>query len=276
MEKTINIKGNQLTCTIEGNPQNPAIILIHDWASHRGVWQQTISAFNSKYYCIAVDLLGFGSSDKPDDADYSLPVQGQRILSLADKLGLTKFSLIGHSMGGQIGILIASVLAPPRIEKLVLVNGIITGKFSLSFENYIPSTIDTLRNLPFLYTISNSLVNFSFIGKKVFNYWFYNFNFAPFESWRKDRLVACNPACFLSMPETLNAIKAVDLTQNLRKIKAQTLIISAKQDAMIPMDQSLLAQTLIPNNDLAVIEKCGHFPMYEKPGNYLKALNLIL
>ena len=96
MEKTINIKGNQLTWTIEGNPQNPAIILIHDWASHRGVWQQTISAFNSKYYCIAVDLLGFGSSDKPDDADYSLPVQGQRILSLADKLGLTNFSLFAY------------------------------------------------------------------------------------------------------------------------------------------------------------------------------------
>ena len=43
MEKTINIKGNQIALTVEGDPKNPPVIMIHDWASYRGVWQQTIS-----------------------------------------------------------------------------------------------------------------------------------------------------------------------------------------------------------------------------------------
>jgi len=76
------------------------------------------------------------------------------------------------------------------------------------------------------------------------------------------------------MDESVKAIQSLDLTQHLRKIKCPTLIIAGKQSEIIPIDQALLAQTLIPNNDLAIIEKCGHFPMIEKTANYLKAIGL--
>ena len=276
MDKTITIKGNQLTYTTEGDPQNPAIIMLHDWASYRGVWQQTIATLSSKYYCIAVDFLGFGASDKPEKVDYSLTAQAQRILSLADKMGLQSFSLIGHSMGGQVALMIASLIAPQRVEKLIVVNSIVTGKFSRTFEKYVPGIVSTFRKMPFLYNFSNNFINMPYFGKSFFKPWFYNVDQLPFESWKNDRSEALNRACYISLPESLNAIYSMDLTQHLRKIKAQTLIISARQDGMIPQDQSLLAQTLIPNNDLALLEKCGHFPMYEKPGNYLKALAIIL
>ena len=250
--------------------------MIHDWASHRGVWQQTISTLKPKYYCIAVDLLGFGASDKPDDGDYSLSSQAQLILTLAGKLGFQKFSLIGHSMGGQIALLLSASFAPQRIEKLVLVNCLVTGKFSQNIESSLPRTVGIFRKMPWLYNICTSLINIPFLAKIIFKPWFYNVDNYPFDAWEIDRLAACNPACYISLDASFKAINAVDLTQQLRKIKTQTLIICGKQDGMVPQDQNLLAQTLIPNNDLALIEKCGHFPMYEKTGNYLKALALIL
>lgn len=275
MEKNFTIKSRQLACTIEGDPKNPAIFLIHGLTSHRGVWRQTLLALREKYYCIAVDLLGFGASDKPDGGDYSLSTQGQRIIMLADQLGIKNFSLIGHSMGGQIALYIAAVLAPQRVQKLVCVAGVITGTLSSQVEKVTIPLIRNGRKWPQLYRLANFLINFRPFARNIFKPWFYDMNTIPFESWEIDRKAALNPACAISSDESGKALHALDLTQHLRKIKAKTLLISGKQDGTVPFDQALLAQTLIPDNDLALIEKCGHFPMYEKTGHYLKALGLM-
>jgi pimeloyl-ACP methyl ester carboxylesterase len=275
MEKNFAIKSKQISCTLEGDPNNPPIIMIHDFGSHRGVWRQTIAALSQKYYCVAVDLLGFGASDKPDGSDYSLSAQSQRILMLADQLGFKRFSLLGHSMGGQIACYIASVLAPSRIEKLVTVNGIMTGRLSGQVEKVTVPAVSQARKWPWLYKLGTSFINFRPYANYAFKSWFYDFKNYPFKLWEVDRLAAYNPACAISADESLKAIRALDLTPQLRKVKAKALIIAGKQDGMVPLDQALLAQTLIPSNDLALIEKCGHFPMYEKTSNYLKALALI-
>ncbi len=275
MDKNFTIKGKQLACTLVGNPQNPPIIMLHGWTSHRGVWRQTISALEEKYYCVAVDLLGFGASDKSEGSDYSLSAQAQRIVMLADQLGFKTFSLLGHSMGGQIAMYIAAVLAPRRVEKLVSVAGVVTGKLSEAVEKTSVPFFRYARKMPFLFGLAKSLANSRSIAKSVFKTWFFNPNSLPFEAWEEDRLITFNPACSVSADESSKAIHALDLTPHLRKIQARTLLIWGKQDAVVPQDQALLAQTLIPNNDLALIEKCGHFPMYERKGPYLKALALI-
>ena len=276
MEKNFTVKGKQLACTLAGDPQNPPVIMVHGWCSHRGVWRQTIAALEGKYYCIAVDLLGFGASDKSDGSDYSLSTQAQRVLTLADQLGFKTFSLIGHSMGGQIAMYLAAVLAPRRVEKLVVVGGVVTGKLSDAAEKTSVPFFRNARKMPWLYGLARSLIKSRPIARSVFKAWFFNMENPPFEAWEADRLAAFNPACVISADESSKAIHALDLTQHLRKIQAQTLLIWGKQDGVVPQDQALLAQTLIPNNDLALIEKCGHFPMYEKKGPYLKALALIL
>ena len=65
------------------------------------------------------------------------------------------------------------------------------------------------------------------------------------------------------------------MSKYVHKVRAQALIISGEEDGTVPVDQAYLAQAGIPNNQLAIIKKCGHFPMYEKPNQYLKALGLI-
>jgi pimeloyl-ACP methyl ester carboxylesterase len=275
MDKNFTIKGRQLVCTLEGDPKNPAILMLHGWMSHRGVWNRTIAALQDKYYCVAIDLLGFGASDKPDGADYSLSAQGQRVVLLSEQLGLKTFSLIGHSMGGQIAMHIAAVLAPRRVEKLVTVGGVVTGKLSDSVEGTSVPFYRYARQWPWLYGLAGTLLKFDPLINQIFKPWFYNPKNMPLPVWRIDREAAFNRACAFSADEAAKAIHALDLTQSLRKIQAETLIIYGKQDGVVPEDQPLLAQTLIPNNNLALIEKCGHFPMYERTGAYLKALGLI-
>jgi pimeloyl-ACP methyl ester carboxylesterase len=202
-------------------------------------------------------------------------MQGQRILMIADQMGLKTFSLIGHSMGGQIAMYIAAVLAPRRVEKLACIGGVVMGKLSDQVEKTIVPFVRNARKMPWLYGLAKSLGNSRLFAKSIFKTWFYNMDSIPFEGWEADRLSAFNPACAISSEESSKAIHALDLTQHLRKIQAETLLIWGKQDGVVPEDQALLAQTLIPNNNLALIGKCGHFPMYERKSQYLKALALV-
>src|SRR6185436_21147097 len=134
-KQTLTINSHRITYAMAGDPAAPPIIMLHGWLSYGGVWRQTFEAFQNQFYCIAPDLLGFGDSDKPAQAAYSIAAQAQSILELANALGCARFTLIGHSMGGQISLELASRLAPERVIKLVSVAGVVSGRLQPFIEN---------------------------------------------------------------------------------------------------------------------------------------------
>lgn len=276
METNFTVNGKRMTATIVGNPKNPPVFLLHGWMSHRGVWRQTLPVLEQKYYCIAPDLLGFGHSDKPADGDYSIPMQGRRIVAIAEALGLPKFSLIGHSMGGQIAMCIAAMLAPERVEKLVSVAGVVTGQLSEEVEKHIYPLVRFGYNRPWFYRLNRLLMNNRLYVQRVFSPWFYDIRKIPLREFTIERSFALDPACHASSYLAGQAIHNLDVSKHLRKIKAPTLLIYGEDDRTVPIEQAYIAQSAIPNNDLAILKKCGHFPMFEKPGLYLKALAMAL
>jgi pimeloyl-ACP methyl ester carboxylesterase len=275
MDKVFRLEGNQIIVTLAGDPANPPLFLIHGWTSHRGVWDSTIRALENKYYCIAPDLLGHGSSDKPANADYSLEAQANRIFKLADQLGFSRFSIMGHSMGGQIALYIACMLAPQRVEKVGTVGGVVTGELSKKVESQGVKLCQLGRKIVAIYDISRSLINFKPFVNWAFGTWFYDMKNIPQETWEADRMAATNRACSISYDETYKSLHTVNLVKYLHKIKGQVLIIHGENDGVVPVEQAMLVQDTVPNHQLALIKKCGHFPMYEKPGQYLKALGLL-
>ena len=276
MENAYTIDGHRIIATLAGDPKNPPIFLIHGWMSHRGVWKQTIPALEKKYYCIAIDLLGFGNSDKPDTGDYSIQMQGRRILAIADALGYKKFSLIGHSMGGQIAMCIAAMLAPERVEKLVSVAGVVTGQLSERVEKNNVKLVNMARGKPWLYKMLLSMLGLRPYVNWAIRPWFYDINKIPLKDFYTDMRFALNPATHISSAEAGDAIHALDISKHLHKVKAPTLLIHGEDDGTVPVEQAYIAQSALPNHNLAILKKCGHFPMYEKPGQYLKALALLL
>lgn len=275
MDKIFKLEGHQVIATLGGDPNNPPVFFIHGWMSHRGIWQQTIQALESRYYCVGMDLLGYGASDKPANSDYSLPAHAGRLLKLADQLGFSHFSLVGHSMGGQIALYIATILAPQRVDKIVSVSGVVTGRLSDRVERLIYPLVQLGRRFPGVYGLARPLLNFSPFVNFAFQPWFYDMNSLPLEAWAADRNIACNQACAVPNDEARKSIRAINLVKYLHKIKVPNLLIHGEEDGTVPVEQATLARDVIPNNNLALIKKCGHFPMYEKPGQYLKAMALM-
>jgi pimeloyl-ACP methyl ester carboxylesterase len=227
-------------------------------------WRYTIPALEDEFYCVAPDLLGFGASDKPRHADYTMQAQGKRVLAIADHLGLDRFALMGHSMGGMIAMTIAAALAPERVTRLVNQSGVFTGElgrrprfvaFPLAFLAY---------HFPVIMAPSQRWVeNSRFAAGIEFGSWFEDMDSLDFDSWRIDRTLANQPGMSGALYHSFHAIEAGDLLPYAHQVTAPTLVVFGAQDATVPLQQGWLADEFIPNSRLLVFDPCGHFPMYE-------------
>lgn len=268
---------HQLLYTASGDPANPPVILIHGWLSHRGVWRTTVPALQARFYCIAVDLLGFGDNAKPVDGDYRIAAQAQRIVALADELGFQKFSLIGHSMGGQIAAHVAALTAPERVERLISVDGVVTGRLAPFVENFIVPMTYFGRSFPSVYDYMPGWAEkYRWLSNLIFSPWFYDMDFAPFESWKIDRQMVAQKSMAVSATRAYASLRATDLTDHLPQVRARTLAFSGIQDGTVPVEQARLLADRVKNTELVLYDQCGHFPMFEKTESYLSALHAFM
>lgn len=269
-------QGYHLTYSTMGQPENTPIIMIHGWLSHRGVWESTMKHLSNDYYCVAVDLLGFGDSDKPRTNEYTIEAQGKRILELADHLGFERFILCGHSMGGMISLYIGAELAPERVIRLVSVSGVVINRLMPRVEWMAYPLIAMAYYAPVVVSITRFLSRFKPAAGFIYRTWFYDMNNPPFETWEKDRQYSTQPGGSASAHWAGKAIHSLDLTCRLKQITAPTLAIFGKQDGTVYVNDGRLVEQGVPNSQLVLIDQCGHFPMYEKPEAYLKALREFL
>jgi len=268
------ITKHQLVYTASGNPSNPPLIMIHGWGSHRGIWRTTVPALQDRFYCIAVDLLGFADNEKPDKGDYSIAAQAQRVVTLADELGFKTFNLMGHSMGGQIAAYIAAVTTPERVERLVSVGGVVTGQLSPYMKYIMLPNALWCRAMPVTYDLSRRWVEqYRWFANFVFRTWFYDMYFTSFDDWKIDRQLALQRSASKSLVRAFRSIRKTDLTAHLDRIQAKTLILFGAYDGAVPVDQARLLKERVADAQLVIYDDCGHFPMFEKNEAYLAALN---
>src|SRR3990172_3827194 len=86
----------------------PDVLLIHGWASSWRMWQATMESLAPRFRCWALDLAGFGDSDKPSNGWYALPNYTAIACAFAEAAGLERAHLGGHSMGGMIALDLAA------------------------------------------------------------------------------------------------------------------------------------------------------------------------
>jgi pimeloyl-ACP methyl ester carboxylesterase len=101
--------------------QGEPVVCLHGLGGTKASFMPTIAALASCYRVIAIDLPGFGDSDKPLTARYDSGYFADATLALLDELGVDRARLIGNSMGGRIAIE-TGLCAPDRVEQVVLLS----------------------------------------------------------------------------------------------------------------------------------------------------------
>jgi pimeloyl-ACP methyl ester carboxylesterase len=112
------VRGVDVAYIDEGPRGGTPIVFVHGLSSWMGFWEHQVGELSRDRRVMALDLPGFGASGRPD-APYSPPWYADVVLGWLDGLGVDRFVLVGHSMGGQVAITVA-LRSPDRVERLVL------------------------------------------------------------------------------------------------------------------------------------------------------------
>lgn len=100
------------------------VVLLHGKNFAGYYWKKIASKLNSNGYRVIIpDQVGFGKSSKPTNYQYSFPQLAINTMKLLESLNISKFTLVGHSMGGMLGITMANMFES-KVEKLILINPI--------------------------------------------------------------------------------------------------------------------------------------------------------
>ena len=106
-----------------GDPTAPPLLLVHGGRDQKRSWDRVAGRLSQDYRVIAHDLRGHGQSDWVSDGDYGVMDHVYDLASLVETLKLEQFTLIGHSLGGNIALRYAG-LYPEKIVKLVAIEGL--------------------------------------------------------------------------------------------------------------------------------------------------------
>jgi 2-hydroxymuconate-semialdehyde hydrolase len=250
--KTISTAGINTNYHDEG--QGYPVILFHGsgpgvsaWAN----WRLVIPQLSEHFRVVAPDMLGFGYTERTDDAVYKMEAWLKHALDILDALQIEKAHVVGNSFGGALAIALA-IHAPERINRLVLM-----GSVGLEFEltlgldktwGYQPS-IENMRKLLDIFAYDRSLVTDELARLR-------------YEASVREGVQESFASMFPS-PRQNGINNMASDEKAITNIEHETLIIHGLEDEVIPVSCSERLLRLIPNSQLHIFRKCGHWTQIE-------------
>jgi pimeloyl-ACP methyl ester carboxylesterase len=228
----------------------------------------------------APDLPGFG--DSPPDGISSATRLAELMMAFADTLGLDRFDVNGHSFGAavaatmaahwpqRVGRVVLSSLSAPRnsIERLLFAQAHVQWRLSAEvwrpwlaayqpcYEVWQPLLAATLSTPPLAQMVAARFFYELPGDKRLLNAGLVDFV-------RMDPRAALDSAASAGNPLLLEAFERIGM---------RTLVVSGREDLIMPASAVEALARMVPNCQLAWIERCGHVPMIERPDEYHQAL----
>lgn len=233
------------------------ILFLHGYSLSAQTWAHVLPMLPAACCAYALDIRGFGLSDKPASG-YTYKVLVEDLAAFLDALNLPKAVFVGHSFGGCI-LQHFAVRYPARLQALILSN---TYACNLSPQGITAGVQTRLDGY------GTEAQNREIFSRTVPRY----FDPANVTQQDVDRFVAIalqagNPALKQTL-KTMYASPAIP-PERLAAIQAPTLIIVGVHDPYGTFDQAVALSDCIPNSRIAVMPRCGHSPMWEKPQEYV-------
>lgn len=260
----VEVLGNQVAYIDEGDTANDVLVFVHGLGSYAMVWRKNIALLSLKYRCIALDLPGYGFSDKRH-YDFDLDFYSRLLLQFLEQMNLRRITLVGHSMGGQLCV-IAALRQTALLEKLILVAPAGFETFNSFQKKWLinASAAENLKTLTRKRVALNMANNFKNVPKDMLYLVRDNVEetFDNFE--RYCYTISSNVRSMVEMP----------IFEQLPNLKTPTLVVFGEADALIPNKLFNFGSTRavaeravrqIPNGQLLLIPDCGHFVQYERP-----------
>jgi pimeloyl-ACP methyl ester carboxylesterase len=242
----------------------PAVVLLHGLASSMYTWADVIPALAKDHDVVAVDLPGFGGSDIPDDLSPS--VYPDTVLALMDRLGISRATLIGNSLGGAVAVVLAA-RHPERVRRLVLID---SAGFNLD-PSRRPLILRLLGFGPVAAALDALPVR-RHVVTAALRQVFYDRALVTPEKVEEYLAPLARSGATEAIRSLLARQAAFGLPALVREVRVPTLIVWGRNDRWIPAADADRFASAIPAARKVVLEECGHVPQEERPAELVHLL----
>lgn len=261
--KYSKVRNIQIAYIDEGK-SDKVLLLIHGLGTSAKSWIKNIPSLSKEFRVIAVDLPGYGKSDK-GYYSYSMSWYAKFLTEMLDVLKIEKATFIGHSMGGQIS-LVAALNYPNKVDKLVLIS-------PAGFEKFLEGEGDWMKSAFTIDLIKETTTRNIDVNLRA-NFYEYPDDAAFFVT---DRIQIKGASDFedYCYAVTRNVAGMIDepVLEKLENINHKALILFGENDGLIPnpylhggftSDIAKFANEKLKNSELILVPSCGHMLQFEK------------
>lgn len=240
------------------------VVLIHGYSVSSESWERIMALLPDRCRAYALDLRGFGRSDKPAGG-YDFGTLADDVASFMDNLGITRAVVAGHSMGGSV-VQHLMVRHPERVAAAVLVS---------TFARHLPSPgmSDSVRARIDAYGTPEENRKVLAAGMPLY---FAPGNMTPadLERFVSVGLQAGNDALRQAL-ETNYTAPAI-AAERLAALRIPTLVVVSTHDPFGPFDHAAALTDVLPDSEILVIPRSGHSSIWERPEAVVMGIDAFL
>jgi pimeloyl-ACP methyl ester carboxylesterase len=276
--RIISANGVQSIVAEAGDPRDPALLLIHGFGGSTFGYRDVIAPLAARgWHVIAIDLPGFGLSEKSWGRDYSHKAQATFALAVLDQLKVDRAVLLGHSMGGNV-ISWMLALAPERIAGLAYIDAaVVQPKSGVSSS---PSAAALLLDVPPIRRLARIVIRNAFspatFGELLSSAFAVKSAVTPtlvagyaassqLRDWDLALLGIIRDSAKNTLPETIANLSAVAGTP-------PTLILWGRDDSWVPLASGEVLHADLPDAAWVVLPGIGHVPFEEDAPAFIAAV----
>ena len=256
----INVDGIRIHYQEFGEATNPPIVLIHGYTASLYVWHKVAPLLaDAGFRVVAMDLVGFGYSEKPRWFEYTIGAQARMVSGLMQRLGIGRATVVGSSYGGAVAMTLSLDYAA-SVEKLVLIDGVCN-------DEVLRHPILRLVSIPAVgEALTPFIVDSRLLLKRRMRK---TLSPASYELISKDRIAnVMRPLMAADAHHSLLATsrnwRACRLEQDAQLISQPTLLIWGEDDTVVGIHNGYKLHDSILHSRFVVIPNCGHVPAEEK------------
>jgi len=255
---------------VEEQGKGAPVLLIHGFGASTYTWRHVAPELAKTHRVIAVDLKGFGQSDKPFDSRYSVFDQAELLAQLIVDKDLRNLTLVGHSFGGGIALLLAleaNERLEGRITKLVLLD-------SIAYSQNIP-VFFRLLDVPLVSRLGVSMIPPSVQTRVALRIAYFDdskIDQDEVDAYAAPLRTAAGKHAIIYSARQIVPDGLAEISERYKTIELPTLILWCDHDRIVPLEVGLKLRRTLPNSTLRLVEDCGHMPQEEQPESMLKLL----
>lgn len=236
----------------------PAMLLVHGFGGQTFSFRHLIAAFERDHRVIAVDLKGFGYSERDATAGLSHSDQVRMLRDLLAHLGIDRVVLVGHSMGSAVVRRFAGT--HPQMVEAVILAAAVTGEERRGAP-MLPAWL--LRPLlPLLAAFASSrLLSLSFANPA-------SVTEEVRDEYRRPARIKGSMDGLLAMMRDARFDTPIDDSA----IGAPVLLLAGAEDRVVPASAAVSLQRALPQARLVVVDRAGHLLLEERPDDCARAI----